>query len=299
MAHCWRPQTPLLRNPEDPAKKHCLLSLRATSARLTSGQLILGGASWARGGVQQPPGSQNQPAPTSAESGAETPLQRISKSHGWKGVERGWNPCLLLPGSWGVDPRLTLPSPPPLWKTTGPGQGPASLVCKGPGNGRREAKRENILRMQTVPSPAVALTRPPWRTPGSCSRLHGSRCTGRVGGHPHTPDTSCGTPRRSETSGSLARAKEPPPSSAGHHLWPWGAPSCTAVGWTGPQSPGQWLIRDPKGPQLPHTGHRAGSGNWVGRETRDSGTVREWMSGRRGGDRPTRWQERDSRAQGL
>lgn len=160
------------------------------------------GASWARGGVQQPPGSRNQPAPMPAESGAETPLERISTSHGWDGVEQGWNPCPLLPGSWGVDPRLTLPSPPPLWKTTGPGRGPASLVCEGPGNGRRETKRENIPRMQTVPSPAGALTRPPRRTPGSCSRLHGSRCTGRVGGHPHTPDTSCGTPPRPETSGS-------------------------------------------------------------------------------------------------
>lgn len=43
----------------------------------------------------------------------------------------GWNPCRLLPGSWGVDPRLTLPSPPPPVENNRPWPGASIPGLRG------------------------------------------------------------------------------------------------------------------------------------------------------------------------
>ena len=67
---------------------------------------------------------------------------------------------------------------------------------------------------------------------------------------------------------------------------------CPAQCWLG-GTPELWPVAYP-GPHkapAPHAGHRPGYGSRVGRERRDSGTVREWMWGRQAGDQPSRWQE--------
>lgn len=92
-------------------------------------------------------GPQNLPAPMSTVAGAETPPERISKSHGWEGVERGWNPCLLLPGLWGMDRRLTAP----CMENNQSRPGASVTGLQGARKQAGEAKTENILRMQTAP----------------------------------------------------------------------------------------------------------------------------------------------------
>lgn len=137
----------------------CLLALQTTSAQLTSGRLIF----W---GILGTVGWNLIPGPRIIQSQCQ---QCQVQTHHWKGFPShtagkgwsgGWNPCLLLPRSWGRDPRLT-----PLH-----GKQPALARCqcrwsaRGQETGRREAKRENILRMQTAPPQ-------PWPSPTHHSQL--------------------------------------------------------------------------------------------------------------------------------
>lgn len=78
------------------------------------------------------------------------------------------------------------------------------------------------------------------------------------------------------------RVKGAPPSTAGHHPRPRVTLSCTALAGRNPRTLACGLPGTPQGPS-PHASHQPGYGSRVGRERRDSGTVRKWMWGRQAG----------------